>query len=155
MLDSLYLKMPMLSPMVKKMAAARFSRTLGSLLENGVPLISALDIVKNITGNVIFTKAVEVAEKEVGKGLGLGAALDISKVLPDLAIQMIEVGEQSGELEAMLVKIADAYEAEVEAQVMSMTSLLEPVMILIMGVLVGSIVVSICLPIFEMNRLVM
>jgi general secretion pathway protein F len=136
------------------MAVARFSRTLGSLLENGVVLLAALEIVKNVVGNVLLADAVASAAREVGKGQGLGNALAASRVFPDLPIQMISVGEQSGQLEAMLYKVADVYENEVQAAILRMTSLLEPVMILLMGIVVGFIVLAICLPIFEMNTLI-
>ena len=92
--------------------------------------------------------------EDVEKGQGLGKSLSKSEAFPALSVQMIEVGEQSGELEKMLIKMADVYEAEVESSVTSMTSLLEPIMILVMGTIVGFIVLSICLPIFEMNQLV-
>lgn len=152
--DKIKLLLPRFGLLAKKIAVARFSRTLGSLLENGVPMLSALEIVKNIVGNALIADAIEEASKEVGKGQGLGPALAGSNIFPDLTIQMILVGEQSGKLEAMLDKVADVYENEVENSIMSMTSLLEPVMILIMAVIVGFIVLSICLPIFEMSTLV-
>ncbi|MBW2603134.1 MAG: type II secretion system inner membrane protein GspF [Deltaproteobacteria bacterium] len=152
--DKTKLLLPRFGLLAKKIAVARFSRTLGSLLENGVPLLSALEIVKNIVDNALISDAIEEASKEVGKGQGLGPALAGSKIFPDLTIQMIQVGEQSGKLEAMLDKIADVFEDEVENSIMSMTSLIEPVMILIMAVIVGFIVLSICLPIFEMSTLV-
>lgn len=154
MMDKFILSAPGIGMLVKKLAVARFSRTLGSLLENGVTMMSALDIVRNIVGNVLLADAVSEAAKDVGKGQGLGVSLAESNLFPSLSIQMIQVGEHSGALEAMLSKIADVYENEVESTVMSMTSLLEPLMILIMGVAVGFIVLSICLPIFEMNQLV-
>jgi general secretion pathway protein F len=152
--DKIKLLLPRFGLLVKKLAVARFSRTLGSLLENGVSMLSALGIVKNIVGNALITDAIEDASKEVGKGKGLGPALAESKLFPDLSIQMIQVGEQSGKLEEMLDKVADVFENEVETSIMTMTSLLEPVMILIMAVIVGFIVLSICLPIFEMSQLV-
>jgi general secretion pathway protein F len=153
--DKMVLSAPFFGLLIKKLAAARFARTLGSLLENGVSMLPALEIVKNIVANIPISNTIETAAKEVGKGQGLYQALALSSVFPDLALQMIQVGEQSGELENMLNKVADVFENEVTATVMSMTSLLEPVMILIMGVIVGFIVLSICLPIFEMNQLVM
>ncbi len=147
--------MPGFGSLAKKLVSARFARTLGSLLENGVSMLPALEIVKNIAGNKLIANVIEDAAKEVGKGQALGSALAKSKILPDLTIQMIQVGEQSGELEAMLNKIADVFENEVESSIMRMTSLLEPVMILVMGIIVGFIVLAICLPIFEMNQLIM
>lgn len=154
-IDKTILSLPVIGLLVKKLAAARFSRTLGSLLENGVPMLSALEIVKNIAGNVVISGTIEDASKEVEKGQGLGTALAEGKILPDLSIQMIQVGEQSGKLEAMLNKVADVFENEVESSIAAMTSLLEPVMLLIMGAIVMFIVLSILLPIFEMNQLVM
>ena len=152
--DKIILLLPGFGILTKKLAVARFARTLGSLLENGISMLPALGIVKNIVENVLIADIIEEASQEVGKGQGLGSSLAESKIFPDLSIQMIQVGEQSGELEAMLNKIATVFENEVETSVMSMTSLLEPLMILIMGVIVGFIVLSICLPIFEMNQLV-
>jgi general secretion pathway protein F len=113
-----------------------------------------MDIVKNIAGNILIADSVETAAIEVGKGQGLGAALSGSGIFPQLSIQMIQVGEQSGQLENMLTKIADVYENEVETNILRLTSYLEPVMILVMGSIVGFIVLSICLPIFEMNQLI-
>jgi general secretion pathway protein F len=114
----------------------------------------ALEIVRSVTGNVLLSDAVKHATDEVEKGQGLAPALDAQEMFPYLSVQMIQVGEQSGELESMLDRIADVYEGEVESTVMRLTSLLEPIMILIMAVVVGFIVISICLPIFEMNQLV-
>lgn len=155
LLDRLKLRLPVIGPLVTKTATARLARTLGSLLENGVSMLLALEVVGQISGNVLLVEAVDAAAKDVGKGQGLGRALASTRMFPDLYIQMIEVGEQSGQLETMLAKIADAFENEVQAKVLGMTTLLEPAMILIMGVAVGFIVLSVCLPIFEMNRLVM
>jgi general secretion pathway protein F len=154
LIDRSLMRLPAVGALVRKMAVARFSRTLGSLLENGVVLLAALEIVKNVVGNVLLADAVAAAAREVGKGQGLGHALAGSRVFPDLPIQMISVGEQSGQLEAMLYKVADVYENEVQATILRMTSLLEPVMILLMGIVVGFIVLAICLPIFEMNTLI-
>jgi len=117
-------------------------------------MLIALDIVKNIAGNVLISNSVELAAQDVGKGQALWAALNEGQVFPQLSIQMIQVGEQSGELEGMLNKIADVYEKEVENSILRLTSYLEPVMILVMGCIVGFIVLSICLPIFEMNQLI-
>jgi general secretion pathway protein F len=152
--DKTILSLPVLGTLARKLDVARFTRTLGSLLENGVSMLIALDVVKNIAGNVLISKAVETAAQEVGKGQALWAALNESKIFPQLSIQMIQVGEQSGELEKMLNKIADVFEKEVETSILRLTSYLEPVMILVMGCVVGFIVLSICLPIFEMNQLI-
>jgi general secretion pathway protein F len=153
-IDKTVLLLPGMGILAKKLAVARFARTLGSLLENGVSMLIAMDIVKNIAGNILIADSVETAAIEVGKGQGLGAALSGSGIFPPLSIQMIQVGEQSGQLENMLTKIADVYENEVETSILRLTSYLEPVMILVMGSIVGFIVLSICLPIFEMNQLI-
>lgn len=154
MIDRIKLKLPLLGSLITRLSAARFSRTLGSLLENGVTMLPALGIVKNIAGNILISEAVEEASAAVSKGQPLAKSLGKRQLLPALAIQMIQVGEQSGTLEQMLYKVADVYENEVETNILRMTSLLEPIMIMVMGVVVGFIVLSICLPIFEMNQLV-
>ena len=153
-IDKTMLMLPGIGILVKKLAVARFARTLGSLLENGVSMLIALDIVKNIAGNKLIADSVETAAIEVGKGQGVGAALSGSGIFPQLSIQMIQVGEQSGQLETMLSKISDVFENEVEVTILRLTSYLEPVMILGMGTIVAFIVLSICLPIFEMNQLI-
>jgi general secretion pathway protein F len=152
--DRLLLTTPVAGALLRRIAVARFARTLASLLENGVTMLPALEIVRNVTGNVIIANLVENAANEVEKGQGLGVSLATDAVFPDLAVQMVQVGEQSGELETMLYKIADVYENEVQASIMSMMAMLEPVMILVMALVVLFIVLSICLPIFEMNTLV-
>ncbi len=154
LIDKTMLILPGIGILVKKLAVGRFARTLGSLLENGVSMLIALDIVKNIAGNKLIADSVETAAIEVGKGQGLGVALSGSGIFPQLSIQMIQVGEQSGQLETMLTKISDVFENEVELTIMRLTSYLEPVMILVMGSIVAFIVLSICLPIFEMNQLI-
>ena len=154
LMDKTMLVLPGIGILVKKLAVARFARTLGSLLENGVSMLIALDIVKNIAGNKLIADSVETAAIEVGKGQGVGAALSGSGIFPQLSIQMIQVGEQSGQLETMLTKIADVFENEVEITILRLTSYLEPIMILGMGTIVAFIVLSICLPIFEMNQLI-
>ncbi|RJP45558.1 MAG: type II secretion system protein GspF [Desulfobacteraceae bacterium] len=152
--DRTALSLPGFGALLTKLTVARFARTLGTLLENGVPMLSALEIVKNIVGNKVVADAIAYAADEVEKGSGVARALSVSKVFPHIAIQMIQVGEQSGEIETLLNKMADIYENEVESTVMSLTSLLEPAIILVMGVVVGFIVVAIVLPIFEMNQLI-
>jgi general secretion pathway protein F len=153
-IDKFVLKLPIAGDLLRKLAVARLARTLGSLLANGVAMLTALDIAKNIAGNTLLSEAVDAAARDVGKGQGLGNALSTTAAFPDLTIQMIQVGEQSAELEAMLSKTADIFENEAESSIMSLTSLLAPAMILMMGVIVGFIVLSICLPIFEMSQLI-
>ena len=152
--DKTVLSLPVFGILARKLAVARFTRTLGSLLENGVSMLIALDIVKNIAGNVLISNAVQTAAQNVGKGQALWVSLNEGHVFPQLSIQMIQVGEQSGQLEGMLNKIADVFEKEAESSILRLTSYLEPVMILVMGCVGGFIVLSICLPIFEMNQLI-
>jgi general secretion pathway protein F len=154
LIDKALITAPLVGPLLTKLTVARFARTLGSLLANGVAMLQALDIAKNIAGNVLIAEAVETASRDVSQGKGLAPALSVTQVFPELTIQMIQVGEQSAELEAMLGKMADVFENEAESSIMSMTSLLAPTLILVMGVIVGFIVLSICLPIFEMSTLV-
>jgi general secretion pathway protein F len=153
-MDKTMLRLPMTGSIVRRLAAARFARTLGSLLENGVSMLPSLEIVKNIVGNLELAQVIENATVDVGKGQGLGKSLDAGQTFPPMAIQMIQVGEQSGNLEEMLNKVADVFEKEVETTIMRLTAMLEPVMVLVMAGVVLFIVLSICLPIFEMNTLV-
>jgi len=152
--DKTKLSLPGFGTLTTKLAVARFARTLGTLLENGVTLLKALGIVKNIVGNRLIADSIENAANDVEKGSGLGDALETSSLFPHISIQMIQVGEQSGELETLLNKVADIYENEVETTVVGLSTLLEPVIILFMGVIVLFIVLSILLPIFEMNQLI-
>jgi general secretion pathway protein F len=152
--DEVKLRTPVFGVINAKMAMARFGRTLGSLVQNGVPLLSALEIVRNIVNNTLVAQAIDNAMEQIEAGKSLAAPLAQSRWFPPIAVQMISVGEQSGELENMLNKIADIYEGETESQIMAMTAMLEPVMILAMGLSVAFIVVSILLPMFEMNQLI-
>jgi len=152
--DKLKLRSPVIGPISIKMSMSRFGRTLGSLLQSGVILLPALKIVRNIVGNTLITEVIDNAMEEIEKGKSLAVPLSRSPWFPPIAVQMISVGEQSGELEKMLNKIADIYERETESQIMALTSMLEPVMILGMGLVVGFIVISILLPIFEMNQMI-
>lgn len=154
LLDRILLALPVVGPINRKMAVARFSRTLGTLLESGVPLLASLEIVRNIVGNSLISDAIQQAGNDVREGQSLSAPLARSGLFPTISVEMISVGEQSGNLEPMLYRIAEAYEKEVESGITMLTSLLEPIMILVMGLAVGFIVVSILLPIFEMNQLV-
>ncbi|WP_456385131.1 type II secretion system inner membrane protein GspF [Desulfolithobacter sp.] len=152
--DRLKLTLPLLGDLNIKIASARLGRTLSSLLESGVPLVTALQIVKNILNNTILAETIDDATRELEKGRSLSQILKKSPWFPPMLVQMIGVGEQSGALEKMLGKVADNYEREVEAKILTMTSLIEPIMILVMGGVVSFIVVSILLPIFEMNQLI-
>ena len=150
--DKIKFGAPVFGTMNIKMAMASFARTLGSLVQNGVPLISSLQIVKNIVNNKIFTDVIDDTIEEIQAGKALAVPLSNAKWIPPVVIQMISVGEQSGGLEKMLNKIADIYEREVESQITMLTSMLEPVIILIMAIIVGFIAFSIVLPIVEMGQ---
>lgn len=152
-IDRFMLRVPIWGDILLKLIVARFSRTLGSLLANGVPMMSALEIVRAVTENQVASEALSTVASKVGEGMGLGKALTAEKVFPEVAVQMIEVGEQSGELEAMLEKVADLYQSEAEGSIDNLTTLLEPAMILLMAAVVGFIVLAVLLPIAEMSRL--
>ena len=152
--DRLTITVPFIGALIHRMAMARFSRTLGTLLQSGVPLLTALAIVKNVVDNRLIADVINKAGGDVEEGQSLSGTLGQSPLIPPLMIQMIAVGEQSGNLEAMLYKVANSYESEVESNITVMTSMLEPLMILVMGLFVAFIVLSILLPIFEMNQLV-
>jgi len=152
--DSLIISFPIAGPLLKKLIAARFTRTLGSLLENGVPMLTALNITKSIAGNKVLEDLISSACETVEQGGELGGVLEKNSAFPSLASQMITIGESSGELEKMLEKTADLFENEVQTAVTAASSLIEPLIILVMGVVVGSIIMAICLPIFEINQLI-
>jgi general secretion pathway protein F len=152
--DRLKLTLPGLRDLTIKTASARFGRTMASLLQSGVTLITALQIVKNIVDNVLLAEQINQACDELEKGRSLSQFFKGGKWFPPMLVQMMAVGEQSGALDKMFAKAADSYEKEVEAKVLALTSMIEPVMILSMGIVVSFIVVSILLPIFEMNQLI-
>ena len=152
--DKMKLLLPIIGPLNRRIALSRFGRTLGSLLQSGVPLITSLQIVRNIVNNVLIGDVIDDAMDDIQAGKSLNLALSRSSWFTPVFLQMIAVGEQSGDLEAMLNKVADAYEREVEARLAGMTALIEPIMILAMAVVVGFIVISILLPIFEMNQMI-
>jgi general secretion pathway protein F len=152
--DRLRLVVPVFGKIYHKVLLARFGRTLGTLLAGGVRLIPALQIVRGILDNCCFQVCIDGAVEEIKAGSSLAGSLGKSKWFPPLIVQMIQVGEKSGDLEQMLNRSADSYEREAESVTMAVTSLLEPIMILVMGAVVGFIVISILLPIFEMSRLI-
>ncbi len=152
--DLFKLKMFIIGPVVQKVILARFSSTLGSLLQSGVGLMTSMQIVQTLVNNVHIAKVIDDAMAHIQKGQSMTDSLSESEWFPPMFVQMIAVGEQSGSLEIMLDKVAKAYEREVETAIMGMTSLIEPLMIAVMGLAVGFIVLSILLPIFEMNQMI-
>ena len=152
--DRKLLTLPVIGPLFTQIAVGRFSRTLATLLAGGIPLLEALELASNTSGNTALGAAVEEARIGVREGESLGDLLQASGLFPPLLIRMIAVGERSGELEPMLIRVADAYEQEVESALSALTSVLEPAMMVIMGGLVLFIVLAVLLPIFEINSLV-
>lgn len=148
--DKFKLIMPVLGPVITKVAIARFTRTLGTLVSSGVPILQALTIVKETSGNVIISNAVARVHESVKEGETITAPLEASNVFPPMVISMVDVGEQTGALPEMLMKIADTYEDEVDNAVSAMTSLLEPIMIVFLAVVVGSIVIALFLPLIKL-----
>ena len=151
--DKFKLKVPVIGPVVNKVAISRFTRTLGTLVSSGVPILQALTIVKETAGNVIVSNAVGAVHESVKEGETITAPLEASGVFPPMVVSMVDVGEQTGALPEMLLKIADTYDEEVDNAVAAMTSLLEPIMIIFLAVVVGSIVIAMFLPLIDlMNK---
>jgi type IV pilus assembly protein PilC len=148
--DRLKLNIPVFGPVISKVAISRFSRTLGTLVSSGVPILQALTIVKETSGNVIVGEAVSSVHESVKEGETITAPLEASNVFPPMVISMVDVGEQTGALPEMLMKIADNYDDEVDNAVSAMTSLLEPIMIVFLAVVVGSIVIALFLPLISL-----
>jgi type IV pilus assembly protein PilC len=148
--DKFLLVMPVLGPVISKVAISRFTRTLGTLVSSGVPILQALNIVKETAGNVIIANAVNQIHESVKEGETITAPLESSRVFPPMVVSMVDVGEQTGALPEMLLRIADNYDEEVDNAVSAMTSLLEPIMIVFLAVMVGSIVIAMFLPLIEM-----
>ncbi|WP_193196361.1 type II secretion system F family protein [Nostoc sp. MG11] len=147
-IDRLSLKMPLFGDLIQKSSVARFSRTFGSLTRSGVPILTCLEIVRDTSGNQVIANAIDAARMEIQQGGMISIALQKDSVFPVMAIQMISIGEETGELDAMLMKVADFYEDEVEQAVKAMTSILEPVMIVVLGGMVGTILLAMYLPMF-------
>jgi type IV pilus assembly protein PilC len=152
--DKFKLIVPVLGPVVSKVAISRFARTLGTLVSSGVPILQALTIVKETSGNVIVGSAVAAVHESVKEGETITSPLEASGVFPPMVISMVDVGEQTGALPEMLMKIADNYDEEVDNAVAAMTSLLEPIMIVFLAVVVGSIVIAMFLPLIKLMETV-
>ncbi len=153
--DRFKLRVPMgIGEIVRKLAIARFARTLGTLITSGVPILQAIAITGQAAGNVVIEDAMVNVEQSVKEGQSITAPLSECKVFPAMVTQMISVGEETGSLDAMLGKIADFYEDEVNAAVKSLTSILEPILMLFVGALVGTVVISMYLPIFNMMNII-
>jgi len=153
-IDRAILKFPVIGPILQKSAIARYARTLATTFAAGVPLVEALDSVAGATGNIVYEQAVRKMRDEVATGQRLQRAMENTDLFPNMVNQMIAVGEESGSLDEMAAKVADFYEEEVDNAVDSMSSLLEPLIMAILGVLVGGLVVAMYLPIFRMGQVV-
>jgi len=143
------LRAPLLGPVMRKIAVARFCRTLGTLLSSGVPILDAMNVVSKSAGNVVVSDAIDLTSDKIREGRTMAEPLMETGVFPSMVVQMIGVGEQTGALDSMLNKIADFYEEEVDVAVAALTSMLEPIMLVVMGGIVGFILISMYMPIFE------
>ncbi|MFN8035987.1 MAG: type II secretion system F family protein [Acidimicrobiia bacterium] len=152
--DAMKLRFPVFGPLVRKTALARFARTLAALTRSGVPILESLDIVAETSGNHVVATAVRDTQAAVKGGDSLARPLENHEVFPPMVVQMMSVGEETGALDEMLDKIADFYDQEVEATVDALTSLIEPILIVIMGVVVGGMIVSLYLPMFNIIKLI-
>ncbi|HUP00038.1 MAG TPA: type II secretion system F family protein [Gemmatimonadota bacterium] len=154
MIDRLLLRLPIMGPVVKKSAIARFSRTLGTLVQSGVPILEGLEITARTAGNRVIEDAIMASRVSIAGGDTISDPLRRSEVFPPMVVQMINVGEQTGGLDDMLEKIADFYDEEVESAVDALTSIIEPIMIVFLGAVVGGMVIAMYLPIFDIIQTV-
>lgn len=150
LIDTLVLKLPLLGPLMRKIGVARFTRTLGTLITSGVAMLEAMDITARTSGNAVIEKAIQSVRKAVETGRTIVDPLRETGVFPNMVVQMIGVGEQTGALDAMLQKVADFYEDEVDAAVGDLLTAMEPMIILVLGVVVGGVVISMYLPLFTL-----
>jgi type IV pilus assembly protein PilC len=152
--DKMILRIPVFGVLARKASVAKFARTLGTLIKSGVPIMDALETVGKTSGNLVVERAVFNARDSVREGKTLTQPLRESKVFPPMVTQMINVGEETGALDQMLSKIADFYESEVDAAVEGLTSIIEPILIVFLGVTIGFIVVAMFMPMFELGNIV-
>jgi type IV pilus assembly protein PilC len=153
-LDKLSLQMPVVGPILRKAAIARYARTLSTMFAAGVPLVEAMKSVAGATGNIVYQDAVMKMRDEIATGMRMQRAMENTGLFPNMVVQMIAVGEESGSLDEMSAKVADFYEADVDAAVDGLSSLLEPLIMVILGVLVGGLVIAMYLPIFKLGAVV-
>jgi type IV pilus assembly protein PilC len=154
LVDRAMLKPPVIGELLQKASIARWSRTLATTFAAGVPLVEALDSVGPAAGNAVYKEATRGIQSEVNIGTSLASAMQNSGVFPNMAVQMTSIGEESGSLDAMLSKVADYYEREVDETVDALSSLIEPVIMVVLGVIIGGIVIAIYLPIFKLGQVV-
>jgi type IV pilus assembly protein PilC len=148
--DVVSLRIPILGNLIQKNSVARFSRTLGTLINAGVPILEALKITKETSGNEVYSRALEKVHDSIREGESFAAPLRAANVVDGLVVNMIDVGEETGELDKMLLKVADNYEEEVDVAVASLVSLLEPIMVVVLGGIVGFIVIALFMPLVSL-----
>ena len=153
-MDRAMLKMPIFGVLIEKSCVARWTRTLSTMFAAGVPLVEALDSVGGASGNYLYQQATDKIQQEVSTGTSLTSAMANANIFPSMVIQMCAIGEESGSIDHMLGKAADFYESEVDEMVAGLSSLMEPIIIVFLGTLIGGIVVSMYLPIFKMGQVV-
>ncbi len=149
-IDRILLNSPVLGSLIQRIAVARFSRTLGTMVSSGVPILESMDIVAKSAGNKIIEEAIARARVSISEGKTIAEPLEESKVFPGMVTQMVSVGEATGALDAMLNKIADFYDEEVDSAVAALTALLEPMLMVFLGVVIGGLVMAMYLPVFKM-----
>ena len=152
--DRLRIRMPIFGSIAHKICLARFSRTLASLVRSGVPILEVLNIVANTSGNVVMEKAIRTAAGDIERGEGISNALGKHPIFPSMIIRMMTAGEQTGKLDAMLERVADFLDEEIETTLSGLTSLIEPLLIVFLGVVIGGIVICMFLPIFKMSQII-
>ncbi len=152
--DNMFLKMPIFGPLLRKVAVAKFTRTLGTMISSGVPILASLDIVARTSGNVVLEKAIMNTRESISQGKTIAEPLMDSGIFPSMVVQMISVGETTGALDQMLNKIADFYDDEVDTAVNAITSLIEPLLMVFLGGILGTMIVGMYLPIFKMGEVV-
>lgn len=151
--DAISLKLPIAGPIVRMVAVARFTRTLSTLLTGGVPMLNAMDIVRNVVDNHVIAQAIDEARSNISEGENIAGPLKKSGQFPPIVIHMVNIGEKTGELESMLSKVADAYDFQVKNKLEGMTSIMGPVMTVVMGLVIGIIVMAVLVPMFELGNL--
>jgi len=149
-IDSLLLRLPVIGQLIRKVSVAKFTRTLGTLVSSGVPILDGLNITARVAGNKVVEEAILETRSSIAEGKTIADPLGASGIFPPMVVQMISVGEQTGALDSMLAKIADFYDAEVDQAVANLTTLLEPIMIVFLGVVVGGVIIAMYLPIFKL-----
>ncbi len=153
-MDKLLLKLPIFGELIRKATIARWTRTLSTMFAAGVPLVESLDSVAGAAGNAVYYNATKIIQREVSTGSGLTVAMQSTELFPSMVLQMCAIGEEAGSLDAMLAKVADFYEAEVDDAVAAISSLMEPVIMVVLGTLIGGMVVAMYLPIFKMGEVI-